>query len=270
MLTSNEIIELQSLLGTTSIDGVLGDKTKRAIMDFQRKEGIVVDGVAGPETMFYLKERISRLGAGRNHLLNQGQFFEERTQKKGVCIHHTVSSGNIANVVASWNNDSQRVATPFIIGHKGELTECFPYWFWSHHLGLRHVNNVPLNKDLIGIEICSYGSLTLKNGVFYNTYGGIIKENEVVELPDFFKGFKYFHAYKKESIDRLGSLLIDLKKIHNWDKYDTEINFDWFDFDPTKKTTKKLPWLTSHGQFRADKNDCYPDAYLIQVLNQVL
>lgn len=265
-----QIKQLQSLIGTIPVDGFWGEKSMEAVKAFQKKAGLTVDGSPGPKTLAKLTKRIDDIGAKRDYLLSKGQFMEEYTQKKGVSLHHTVSSGNIANVVASWDKDSRRVGTPFIIGHKGELTECFPYWYWAHHLGLEHANNVQLNKDLIGIEICSYGSLDYVNGQFFNTYGKIMNEKEVIELANHFKGYKFFHAYKKESIDRLGELLLSLKNIHEWAKYDTIIDSDWFHFDPAKKTTKNLPWLTSHGQFRLDKNDCYPDPYLIQVLNQVL
>jgi peptidoglycan hydrolase-like protein with peptidoglycan-binding domain len=40
------------------IDGIEGSQTKRAVRAFQRREGIVVDGVAGPQT----RSRLGRLG----------------------------------------------------------------------------------------------------------------------------------------------------------------------------------------------------------------
>jgi len=52
--------ELQTLLGVRA-DGVFGPGTKMALMDFQKREGLVADGMAGPKTW----ERLSKVSASK-------------------------------------------------------------------------------------------------------------------------------------------------------------------------------------------------------------
>lgn len=54
--TGNEVVEIQKRLSawgyyTGSIDGHYGYLTYSAVRDFQRKNGLTVDGIAGPETL---------------------------------------------------------------------------------------------------------------------------------------------------------------------------------------------------------------------------
>lgn len=43
-----------------NIDGILGPKTKQAIMDFQAAKGLKVDGVVGPQTEKALKKHLNK------------------------------------------------------------------------------------------------------------------------------------------------------------------------------------------------------------------
>ena len=43
------------------VDGGFGEKTRAAVLDYQRKNGLRVDGVAGSETMGSLLARLTRL-----------------------------------------------------------------------------------------------------------------------------------------------------------------------------------------------------------------
>jgi murein L,D-transpeptidase YcbB/YkuD len=46
----SDVKTLQGLLGLASRDGVFGDQVLAAVKDFQRRAGLVVDGVVGPAT----------------------------------------------------------------------------------------------------------------------------------------------------------------------------------------------------------------------------
>lgn len=58
---SDKIAKLQDALKSVGVDpgsadGVFGPKTKAAVLNFQKKSGLSVDGVVGPETAKALKQ----------------------------------------------------------------------------------------------------------------------------------------------------------------------------------------------------------------------
>jgi N-acetylmuramoyl-L-alanine amidase len=64
MLRGDDVAELQRRLGSLGfdagrIDGIFGDRTNRALLDFQRNGGLVTDATCGPATLAAL----ARLGA---------------------------------------------------------------------------------------------------------------------------------------------------------------------------------------------------------------
>ncbi|MGB9781227.1 peptidoglycan-binding domain-containing protein [Caldanaerobacter sp.] len=55
-LAGYDVLELQMILQSLGydsgpIDGIFGPRTKKAVMKFQRDNGLKVDGIVGPETM---------------------------------------------------------------------------------------------------------------------------------------------------------------------------------------------------------------------------
>lgn len=69
MLRGDDVAALQSRLGALGfdagrVDGIFGPDTKRALDEFQRNIGIVVDGICGPGTLDMF-ERFGPRGAGR-------------------------------------------------------------------------------------------------------------------------------------------------------------------------------------------------------------
>lgn len=63
MLRGDDVADLQRRLGTLGfdagrIDGIFGPNTERALVDFQRNAGVVVDGICGPSTV----SALARLG----------------------------------------------------------------------------------------------------------------------------------------------------------------------------------------------------------------
>ena len=49
-----EVIELQQALEIKA-DGIFGEQTQTAVMAFQQENGLVVDGIAGPQTLSVLR-----------------------------------------------------------------------------------------------------------------------------------------------------------------------------------------------------------------------
>jgi hypothetical protein len=55
-MRSEEIKELQKRLGITPADGIFGPKTKGAVIEFQRQNGLYVDGIVGAKTRSLLNK----------------------------------------------------------------------------------------------------------------------------------------------------------------------------------------------------------------------
>lgn len=53
--TGEEVEAIQGQVGTP-VDGVFKEKTRIAVMDYQRKHGLVVDGIVGPQTLASLAD----------------------------------------------------------------------------------------------------------------------------------------------------------------------------------------------------------------------
>jgi hypothetical protein len=132
-------------------------------------------------TKTYHKMKITQTG------FPSGQFIAEEEPKKQIYIHHTAGNADPFGVFTFWASNRERIATCVTIGGKpktgsnwqdGEVVQGFSSKYWAYHLGLKESNfhkfNLPyksLDKNSIGIEICNWGQLTLKNGNFYNKYG---------------------------------------------------------------------------------------------------
>ena len=50
-----EVVELQKALGIKA-DGDFGAKTRKAVENYQRKNGLMVDGIVGPQTLAAIRE----------------------------------------------------------------------------------------------------------------------------------------------------------------------------------------------------------------------
>ena len=78
----SEVAELQRLLIVTGFkitaDGWFGDSTEQALIDFQRRAGLVADGIAGPKTLDALKART------RNPKLLSEADLERAAERLGV------------------------------------------------------------------------------------------------------------------------------------------------------------------------------------------
>ena len=78
----SEVAELQRLLIVTGFkitaDGWFGDSTEQALIDFQRRAGLVADGIAGPKTLDALKAR------ARNPKLLSEADLERAAERLGV------------------------------------------------------------------------------------------------------------------------------------------------------------------------------------------
>lgn len=158
--------------------------------------------------------------------LDSSEYFPVDFKKTTIYLHHTCGSHRPDWVVQGWDKDhnqdgsTNRVATSFVIGGKstrdgdtswdGVIVRCFPESQWAWHLGAKNTNGM-FDKISIGIEICNYGFLTRsKSGQFMTYVNTPVPDDQVVELPRPFRGYKFYHKYTDNQINNLRELLIYL------------------------------------------------------------
>lgn len=283
----SEVTEVQKLLSMLGydliIDGSFGDRTDRSLRAFQKKMGLVADGVAGPKTVEALKttqkrtskeEKMPSASQDYGHLsidkscqLEPAQYLKQVTDKDKLFIHFTAGGPSAINVIKYWDSDEPRVATAFVIdGEKGQIFECFNPDYWSFHLGIKGTNGA-LDKTSVGIEICAWGQLTKIGDKYFNYKNGEVPVTEVYELAQPFRGFKYFHKFSDAQLESLEKLLEFLILEYN---ITVQKGFDmsWFDFKQDL-IDKKYPGIWTHVNVRKDKSDSYPDQRLLDLLNKL-
>lgn len=284
-----EVQKMLSILGyDLVIDGDYGGKTKRSVKAFQKKTGLMNDGVVGQSTYDALKAHVSRkrawkasdnpvshqsdssISINRNHRLSSGQYIQQRKEKKQIFLHFTAGGPNAKNVIDYWDSNEPRVATPYVIDGDGDIYECYDPDYWSYHLGIKGTKG-RLDKASVGIEICNYGPLKLKDGKYYAWPGDYSKksipQNEVYSLPRGFRGFQYYQSFTDGQINATERLCE-----HLIEKYDIEVQYEfdysWFDYD-NEVIRQTLPGIWSHTTVRKDKFDLYPDHRILEMLNRL-
>lgn len=292
-----DIILLQNTLRKKgykiAVDGLFGPGTDAAVKQFQDSvSGLTADGWVGQMTWAALLTdkpidvKNEPIGIPTtDYFLEDDEYYKDIHEKDTVWIHHTAGGGNAYFVTQSWehdkkrNGDSLKVGTAFIIARKsrsrnpefnceeGELFRAFDEKYWCHHLGLSHKNNVDLNARSIGIEICSYGQLTLnKKGNFTTIYGNVIDPDEVYDHGKEFRGYRYWHKYSDEQLETLRKLLIELREKFGL-KYQDSFDASWSDYNPN--LFNPTPGIWTHTNVRKDKFDCFPQPELLEILNSL-
>ncbi|MFC0669457.1 N-acetylmuramidase domain-containing protein [Azotobacter chroococcum] len=93
-------------------DGHYGEKTEQAVRDFQRRAGLVADGVAGPKTM------VALAGQDTGHLLKQ-RDLEQAAERLGVPLASVLA----VNVVESQGEGFLANGRPVILFERHVMRE---------------------------------------------------------------------------------------------------------------------------------------------------
>jgi hypothetical protein len=205
------------------------------------------------------------------------QYMQDVFPKKQIYLHHTAGNANAEQVFKGWAANTERIATCVSISGKGtatidgQIVQGFSSKFWAYHLGLKQdiftKHKVPyqsLDKISIGIEICCWGQLTLKDGKFYNYVNREVPADQVCELEKPFKGYKYFHNYTDAQIESTKELLLLWKE-----KYGIPLEYNEDIWDITPRALKGEPGVYTHNSVRKDKVDVYPHPKLIEMLKSL-
>ena len=210
-----EVRELQVALGIKA-DGVFGEKTHDAVLAYQRKHNLIVDGIVGPQTFAVLRasnistdlsEKVYSPADGllvNKYFLPEGQYFPGPHKKEFLFLHHTAGWNNPYNTVNDWANDNRgKIATEFVLGgrsvkgdddrYDGELVHCIPQGGYAWHLGDN--GSQYMHTHSVGIEICNFSYAEAGK-----TYVGTpIKPEQIVSLQEPFRGYQQWHAYSDKT-----------------------------------------------------------------------
>lgn len=283
-----DVRELQQAL-SLKISGVFDDATLKAVKAYQSKRGLMVDGLVGAQTLGAIRAENATTDLGEKvyspvdglfvhkHYLPAGEYIAAPTPKEYLFLHHTQGWHNPYNTIQDWATDDRGpVATEFVMGgrsikdnddrYEGELVQCMPEGAYGWHLG--DTGSHHMHTHSVGIELCNFGAA--KNGK--TEYGRVIPADQLVTLPQEFKGKKQWHAYtdkqiatlrlfilwiaERDSIDVRAGLIAEIKKQGH----------KAFEFN-RNAYNGKVKGMWTHANVRAkDKEDLFPQPNLIEML----
>lgn len=214
--------------------------------------------------------------------LSEGQYVNEDTKKLQIVLHHTAGNSSAPGTIKMWNADDRgRIATCVVISGKGiskdtydgEIAQAFSSKKWAYHLGIKpdvfRANALPyrsLDPLAIGIEICNWGPLTLKNdGKFYNYVDRVVPKDQVCTLDKAYKGYTYYHAYTDAQIESVKQLLIYWNKVHGISLKYNEKDM----WEVSKNALSAVPGVYTHNSYRKDKSDISPQPKMIAMLKSL-
>jgi hypothetical protein len=279
---------LQQFLGIP-VTGEFDTKTEQAVREYQETNGLEVDGIVGPNTWKSMaiattdsSERINTISAQLDIKMNYlpaGEYMAGPTKKEWLFLHHTAGWENPYNVINDWKADTRGpVATEFVIGgqrinnnntiHDGEVVQAFPAGGYGWHLG---IGNNLMHRNSVGIEVCSFGQLTEKNGKYYTYVGTEVDPAQVVTLNKPFRNYKHWHKYSDKQIAALKELILYIAKKDSIDVRKGLPDLirtkgaDAFDFyNISQVTATKGLWC--HANVSMQKVDMFPQQELMEML----
>lgn len=211
--------------------------------------------------------------------LHDNQYVRTKYPKTQIVLHHTAGTHNArAVVLAHWNSNVERVATPYIIDNKGGIVQCYDDEYYAYGLYVRapgndvHIkykrNDEVLNRCNIGIELTNAGYLT-KDGDVYKPWfpKKVFKQEEIFELE--FREKRYWEPYYEPQIGSLKGLLARLLSVNPIIKEGfVNQNLDEI-WDINYKALTAQPGIYTHCCYRTDKTDVYPYPPLIAMLQDL-
>lgn len=284
------------------ITGQFDQLTESAVKNFQLKNNLTVSGIVDNAT----KERLGLNESDgfistdllendleiKQSFLPKGQYIDQKTKKRAIFLHFTAGWDNPYNVVNDWALDKRGpIGTHFVIGgenaqtlstkYDGEIVQALPNFdVYAWHLG---IGNVPLHRESIGIEICNFGPLTLKNGKFYNAYKREVNANCVFDLGKDFRGHRYYQRFTELQLQSVKTLVLKLANELDIDvrtgtqEFLKNVDpFVAFDFNANVRNDNIKTGLFLHTQVSPknkfghyEKWDCPPQPELIELIKQL-
>jgi hypothetical protein len=280
-----EVKELQEFLNIGA-DGIFGEGTKSAVKKWQSNNGLIADGIVGPNTWDTMglattdnSEQIYTTDNGliiERHFLPVGEYKQGPTDKEYVFLHHTAGWHNPFKCIDQWGRDSRgAVATEFVLGgpsvkgnddkFDGKMVQAFPEGGYGWHLGKNGSQH--MHTHSVGIEVCNFGYVV--NG---KTYAGTtVADSQIVELDKEFRGHKTWHKYSDAQIEALRKWILWIAERDGIDvraglpSLINEKGADAFEFQEDAYYGK-VKGLWTHTNTRKDKVDMFPQQELLDML----
>ena len=282
-----EVVELQQALGIDD-DGIFGAGTRTAVESYQQKNGLIVDGIVGPQTLAAIREanvttdnseKVYSPYQGllvNKYFLPKGEYREGPTQKEYLFLHHTAGWNNPYRTVDGWAKDDRgTIATEFVLGgrsvrgdddrYDGELVQCLPEGGYGWHLGKN--GSQYMHTHSVAIEVCNF-SYAVDGRTYVNT---AIAAEQLVTLPEPFRGHSQWHAYSDKQIETLRLFILwmaERDSIEVRDGLVAEIKKKGakaFEFNEDAYNGK-IRGMWTHTNTRKDKFDLFPQTNLIDML----
>ncbi len=217
--------------------------------------------------------------------LPDDQYIKVEYEKTQVVLHHSAGWDNSRNMIDGWKADKRRVATSYGLTDDGTLMEAFNPKYWASHIGY-FINGDPSNAKAhalvpgsntqnynlgvetrtVGIEICNWGNLTLRDGKYHTWVSTIqrpvtVDASKVVTYEKPFRGCRHFERITDHEIETLWKWIRHICKV-----FDIPAKFDLTNFDLNVNAIKGVPGVYTHCNFHAQKVDLPPQKELIEML----
>lgn len=230
----DSVFVLQTLLEkggyNIKIDGIFGSKTEDIIIEFQKDNNLVADGIVGKLTWNKLMLNDNKMINDTKYILPEKNYYKEKKEKKCVVLHHTngwvVAKGTKDTPSMThfdwWISQDKKISTALSVDYKGNIYQHFDPEFWAHHLGV----GSSFDQTSIGIELTNEGSMEKKENNEFIWFSGKVEipynrpNDEPIYVKEGWRGYNWFAPYSKEQVD---STLWLVKYL--CDKYKIKKNF---------------------------------------------
>jgi len=283
-----QVEEVQRFLNIGD-DGIFGEKTEKAVREWQTKNGLNPDGIVGPLTWDEMgiattdnTDKVYTTSDDleiETHFLPTGEFKPGPTDKEYVFLHHTAGWHNPYNTIDGWGRDKRgSIGTEFVVGgpsikndekiYDGKVLQAFEKENYGWHLGRNGSQH--MHTHSVGIEVCNFG--WVKEGKAW--HGMDVHPTQTVELDESFRGYKKWHKYSTSQIESLKKLLLHLAERDNIDireglpKLVKQNGAKAFEFNEDA-FYGRVKGVWSHTNTRKDKFDMFPQPELMDMLSEL-
>lgn len=132
----------------------------------------------------------------------QTQNFGMSMEPEAIVLHYS-SGRNLMSTVRWFQSTESRSSAHVIIGRDGKIAQMVPFNVSALHCGMSSLNGKEkCNQFTIGIELCNWGKLSYRNGMYYTAANTAVHEQDVVAIQHKFSQNKlmYWEKYTEDQV----------------------------------------------------------------------